>query len=104
MSDPIVTILDALLAKAEPVEHLDGTKAPAVQIQLGLLGKTVAGAVSAFVLPEHSAPVPGVYKVLSVGQTPDGQKIMVETVVRGEAIQTLERMVDDQRSKILRSV
>lgn len=103
-STAIIQYINHLLSTSEEVTLLDGTRGRAAQLQLGLLGKIYAGAVTAVQLDGDEEPLFGLFKILTTGEDPDGSKIMVEVVIQGESIMSVERMVDSQRGRILKAI
>ena len=105
--DPIVEYIEQLLSEAEVVTLLDGSKGAAAQLQLTLIGKIYAGAVTRILRKDSHIEGPyieGLYKILTTAQDQSGSTIMVEVVIRGESIIAVERMVDQQHSRVLRPV
>jgi len=88
-------VIEHLLEQAEDAVMPDNSRQKAIQCQITLVGKIVAGALTRVAI--DGKRIPGVYKLLSLGETRgEGQKpvqVLVECYINVDAIQSLDRVM-----------
>lgn len=89
-------IIDRLLNDAPEISMPDNTKGKAIQCQITILGKTLAGALSHVIIDGERQL--GVLKMLSIGAVANreggkSEQVLVEIFVSTDAILSLDRVM-----------